>query len=140
MVATLPIVLGQVWTDTIGGWRQLLWSLAAGAGIWLGWTLAIAFGAWLCAGLPLAVVVRDERLMRHRKLAIATSVAGALAVIILKFQLWMASLPDYWTEPRLLSLYALLLLVFAAASMTAYLRLIARSRAADRNGPLPRRA
>jgi hypothetical protein len=138
LVATLPMVLSQLWSDAIGGWRQLLWSLAAGVGIWLAWTLAIVSSAWLCAGLPLALLVREDWLMRHRRLAMAISLAGAGFVLTIKFQLWKAFRPFFWTEPWLLSLYALLLLVFAAASMAAFLRLIARRRASEANDSLPR--
>jgi hypothetical protein len=120
------MIFCQLWTDRLGGWRQLLWSLAAGAGTWLTWTFAIVSLAWLCAGVPLVLLVRESWLLRHRTLTVAISLAGAALVLTDKFQLWFLLRPAYWTEPWLLLLYALLLLVFAAAATTAYLRLIAR--------------
>jgi hypothetical protein len=133
MAPTLPMALYKVWregvsTNSLGGWRPLLWSLGAGTGIWVAWSLAIVFGAWLLGALPAIALVREQWLLRHKGLAVLLSAALAELVVLVKFQFWRWFAPDYYVDAWLLTLYSLLLVVFAASAAGRYLRSIGRMR------------
>lgn len=144
MIVTLPIALFKtcaeaVWAErvgansilpagSLGGWRLLLWSLAEGAGIWFAWTLAIVFGAWLLGALPAIALVRETWLLRHKRLAVLLSALMAELVVAVKFQLWRLADPQFYFDALLLTVYSLLLMVFAAAAAALYLRLVERHR------------
>ena len=144
MVVTLPLALFKVWTESVvwtnsaGGWRLRLWSLGAGAGIWFGWTLAIIFGAWLVGGLPAIALVREDWLLRHKRLSVLLSAAMAELVVLVRFQFWRWFLPESYFDPWLLTLYSLLLVVFAVTVAGVYLRLIGRTLPVATSDSMPR--
>jgi hypothetical protein len=137
MVVTLPMALFKVWTNALGGWGPLLWSLGAGAAVWLLWTLAITAGAFLFGALPAIMFVREEWLLRYKGRVMAISAALAMLVVLIRFQFWLFVLPEYYFEPWLFTLYSLLLGVFAPTAAAAYLRLIGRRRAAETRDSAP---
>lgn len=134
IIVTLPMVLFDVWTKDLGGWRSLAWSLAAGAWVWLAWTVPIAFGAWLLGALPAIALVREDWLLRHKRLAALLSAALAELVVLARFEVWRWLDPLYYPGWWLFSLYSLLLAVFAASAAGTYLRAVGHGRLAAING------
>ena len=133
MVVTLPLALLKVWTEwvgtnSLGGWRPLLWSLGAGTVIWFVWTLAIVLGAWLLGALPAIALVREDWLLRHKGRVVLVSAVLAELAVLVKFQFWRWLLPEYYLDARLFALYSLLLVVFATTTAAVYLQSMGRRR------------
>jgi hypothetical protein len=127
VAATMPMQIYEICTNALGGLRPLLWSLGAGTLIWCIWTFIIAAGAWLLGGMPVALVVPEEWLLRHRWQAIAIGGVLAWLVVLVRFEVWDLLRPDHAFSPWLFTLYSLLLVVFAVATAAVYLRLRART-------------
>ena len=132
MAVTLPMQYVKIYSNAVGGPRDLLWSLAAGTLVWGIWTLAIGAGAWLCGGLPAIAIIREEWLLLHRRWSIAIAALLGWVVVLMKFEIWRLLLPYQTLNVRIFTLYSLLFVIFCGVSAAVYLRMVARI-------PTPRR-
>ena len=136
MAVTLPMQYVKIYSNAVGGPRDLLWSLAAGTLVWGIWTLAIGAGAWLCGGLPAIAIIREDWLLLHRRWSVAIAALLGWVVVLIRFEIWRLFLPYRGLHVRIFTVYSLLFIIFCGVTAAVYLHLVARIRMPRRNAEL----
>jgi hypothetical protein len=128
VAATLPMEFAKILGNTFVGPWAMVRSLAEGLLIWGAWCLAIAAGGWLVGLVPVALLVPEERLLRHRRACVAAGAILGWIVVLLEFRAWKLLLPYHYLQVRMFVIYSFLLVIYTTVSALVYLRWIARGR------------
>ena len=125
MIVTLPIQFVKIYSNALGGTRELLWSLAAGTLVWGVWTLTFTGLVLLFGGVPLIATVREGWLLRHRRGSVAIAALLGWVVVLVKFEVWRLLLPYQALNVRIFTLYSLLFVIFCGVTTAVYLHIMA---------------